>query len=350
MNTKVQKYSLVTLCIFGTIAFTQLFESKIANLIFDFYEKSLSAKGGIFNVYLLIISLPLLFVFAYKLLRQEYVVAFGWFLLSLPVLFRSRDFLFIPIYATPLYTHKLYLTTLVLFLLGFVIITFTKPNDGGNGKYLLAFGLLATLPQLISHGLITGILLSIVGIWQFIVLYFVISSIVKDYFDIERILNYLIYAVLVGIVFRVVIEGSWFWDFSIQTDRPGVGNFIFGWRGAYGCYLSCLIIVSLYFIIRRNKMFFIPVALIFLFEMFNTLTRGAVVQLVFVLVLLLNKQYRLKTILGFLVASIILIPVYGVIQGLVGYRGLELTPSFFANDPGVQSRFFLWSSGWTTIF
>jgi len=321
------------------------FVPKIGTLI----EKAYISKGGLFESFVILAGLAIGTFWVILLLRERYLAAFGVQILFLPFGVRASQFFGFAAFTSDTFVQRLSLTTFMIvglysyLLMRKSIVGSMKKRAETFEKYLLLFSILITISQFLNYPAIKALLISIGGIWQYVALYYIISSIVKTKQDIHYILKLLVFTIILGIVSRVGFEGSFRSFFLVKGQSvlyERVGTWAFGPPVYYGGYVTFVIILSLYLcqsaIKKGKKLFWLSFTALLVFEMLNTFTRGAVLALAFIVLLYLwRNQRKFFYKLAFLFLIVVIISGPKLFE-LVTMRYTTGVP--ILQQPGVESR------------
>ncbi|PYS49190.1 MAG: hypothetical protein DMF68_10820 [Acidobacteria bacterium] len=330
-----------------------------AGPVLSLVEKVAVSSGGSYALavmFLLSVAVPIWFML---LVRGNYLRALGLQILLLPLTYRALSVISIPAYDDGTFVQRISLTTFML-LMFWLWLLFTKVSMARHPVLrvfeilLLMFGMLTTISQLANHTFSSAILLSIGGAWQFIALFYILCSVVREGKDVELLLKCIAWAFIIAIIDRIGYGGEGFLvhapaDLSQISPHALAGEFVrvgsgaFGFAQSYGGYLSFVSILELYFVqsapSRWWAVLWIITILTLIFEMFNTFTRGATLALLFVSMLLLWRETRRFFMKIVMVIGILMFTWLGtLLVDLATVRQLELTPGFLLSDPNSVSR------------
>ncbi len=240
-------------------------------------------------------------------------------------------------FSVPDFDQFLGLSTLLLLSL-FVILLVTGRVRRPRGTIarsieltLWAFAIALTASQIATHTPLEALLLSIGAAWQFVALFYLLTSLIVRERDLFGLLNAMFLFSVLNIVVRVVAKGeSFFVSLSSPTagdsstfgaDVGRVGSGALGPAMSYAGYLAMFITLALgvYFVTR--KAVYLAYIAVMLMELLNTFTRGGLFVLFLLALLLVFRRTRpatLKLILplvGLLAVSWPIIGAYVVFRG-----------------------------------
>ena len=354
MQIEKNKNLFISLLLFVIIFIITIFI--FPNLV-KIIHKAENSAGGVFEKYVILVSIPIFVYFVILFLKSEFKKLFLLFILLLPFWGKFSS-VFCIIYMGHL---KIPPMTFILFIfLIFILIninckTRTKTEKKFE-KLLWIFAVYGSLMTLVHSqlNLYSAFWYSIGAYWQWIALFYILSGLLTHKQYALDILRFIAYAIIIGIIFRIGSEGQ-----SIINILPGGSRFrvssgmqMFGPAISYGGYLAIISISDLFLIkiakTTAKKIIWIAISLLILFEMFQTMTRGAVLAFSFFLLLLFWEAER-KYIYSIIIFVICLLPLWGkYIYDLIMYRGFSITG--IQNLPGVYSRLDLWKKGIGYIF
>jgi len=329
----------------------------------EILNKIISAQGGYLNLILGIILFISLFFWLYLVLyKKDIKSAFYLQIILLPATFKSLNLIGITVYTkTQDYTDILGLTTigiLILFLTAKFLYKYKSPITSIERKiiqYYIIYASIGTISQFINHSFLDAFWLSFLGYWQYLLYMYLIFTFIKDYNDVEVLLKVLIVSMLFGILVRVFNDGYLFVpNFKeIIMKRAGT-NSAFGKLGQYGCYLSMMLYIIFYFIIKSTgykKLLWAIIFVAIFFEMVGNYTRGAILQLVFFIFLPFLTIKKKEVLILYLISFLIVIFAVGpFLYHLISVRGLELNINFFTSDSSASTRYELWQMNFPLIW
>lgn len=326
-------------------------------------EKSVTSAGGTFNLVIIAISLLLVPLYVILLLRGSMVTVMSLYIICLPAIYRFRGFWAIEVRPNNYQAPELVsVTTFLIFL--FLIVFFArgyKLRKPGNFyrtiEYLLwGYVILGTISQFVNLDISGAFWLSLKSLWQYLALFYLLSGAINNRNDINLILKAIVISIFIGIVFRQGTHGV---GFTFEDLNGGglvrIDGGAFGPAVSYGGYLAFVSVISLYLARSAHKWFqrllWLLLMALILFELINTHTRGAMLSLVLIPILLLFPNERKFISLTILAGTLILI-LSGVIPellNLASQRNFSLSFSLL-NDQSAQIRFELWKLSLPHVF
>lgn len=326
-------------------------------------EKSLTSAGGTFNLVIIAISLLLVPLFIVLLLRGSMVAVMSLYIICLPAIYRFRGFWAIEVRPNNYQSPELVsVTTFLIFVLLIIFIARGyKLRKSGNFYrtiecLLWGYVILGTTSQFVNLDISSAFWLSLKGLWQYLALFYLMSGAINDRNDINLILKAVVISIAIGIVFRQGTHGV---GFAFEDLNSGgllrIDGGAFGPAVSYGGYLAFVSVISLYLARSAHKRFQRLLWLLFtaliVFELVNTHTRGAMLSLILIPLLIIfprERKFILPTILiGTLI--FILLSATTEISNLISQRNFSLSVSLL-NDPNAQIRFELWKLSLPHVF
>jgi hypothetical protein len=326
-------------------------------------DKAAISSSGMYTLVVLIVVAIAVPLWLFLLIRGEYLYALGLQIAVLPFSFRVASGFGISAYDDGNFVQRISVTT--FFIVGFMVWLWLSrvslrvhPDLRIFERLLLAFAVLATISQLANHDIISALLLSIGGAWQFVFLLYVLCAVVRKPDDVKFVLKCVVIAFVVGVADRMASQGQGFLvevapnvaklaPHAVAGDFLRVGGGAFGFAQSYGGYLSFVSILGIYFVQtepRNRQVLWGLAVLILLFEMLNTFTRGATLELLFLFLLLFWKTTRPFFTKALILAAVVMTTwVGGFLLNLATVRDLELNPAFILSDPNSMGRFELWA-------
>jgi hypothetical protein len=264
------------------------------------------------------IAVEILIYFLLLLIQKKFLRAFCLLIILLPVTSLAEKVFYIVAHTRiGGGQQRLSLTTLMIFVqLLFMFIhrpsfrRITK-NNGRFQALLLSFAACVTVSQFINHSIYESVMLSIGAIWQYVALFYIMIMLVDKEEHVRTILKIIIFAFLWNICFRYAISDQISTAVMAGEEISRVSGLAFGPAVSYSGYVACLIMICIYFITssksKIQKFFWCLIAAVFVIEIGNANTRGALLSLVIgIMFLLSRRKYRKSTIL----ISVILVALY----------------------------------------
>ena len=351
MDTKSQKNFILILLISFVIPLIYF----LLPFIVDIINKAESSAGGNFEKYIIILGLVIIFYFIILIAKKQFKKLFLLVLLFLPGLARFSAVIHIPVYKNYIIPPL----TFIIFILSALILSNTdyhlkNKTEKQFGKILWIFAITGTFTQFINHSFYEAFWLSIGAFWQWVALFYILSGLLTKKKDVIQIIQFISFAILVGILFRIGSEGQNFVNILKGGGRFRVssGMMVFGPAISYGGYLAIIAISTFYLIkIAPNKIkkiVWVIISLIVIFEMLQTMTRGAYISFSLVVLLLLWKSER-KNTFKIITGVVLCLPFIGkFIYQLITYRQFSIIG--VGDIPGVYKRLYSWKINLNYIF
>jgi hypothetical protein len=361
MFSENSNYSKPVQVIYATLflVFTVIILSRISDLSYvlsRMFNHGLNSRGGIYEA-IAMLSAPLVLLFWLWLIfgKKEYLNALVFQILLFPFTHKANAAFAINAYTNQSgYTQKLSLTTMMIIFL-FVVMQYRgkiirpiNPSWRKFEKILLFYGLLLTLTQLVNHTAFSSIALTIGGAWQYIMLFYILSSLLKTKVDFINILNGLLAFTVFNIIFRIFSEDQALVR-SISSEMIRVGSGAMGPAVSYGGYLAVMITISLLLYRLKNNMIYLLAGALIFTEMLSTFTRGSSLSLIFLALLLFSKQERVHLYKHVLLIIPLLILLGRTIWEYIVLRGSPFSLEMINLD-NVQVRIEIFQRYFTKVF
>ena len=326
-NNLVLGASIIILAIFIGLKVPAI--SEIISKIF--YSALYSEIGGRFDVLAIMFSPVFGVIWLWLLfIKKDYLKALLLQIVAFPLTYKVKNAFAILAYdpgfgGTP---QKISATTFLIIAL-FCILSFQgvikKPKDREwrvFEKLILLYAISLTAVQFFNHSFHSAVWLSIGGIWQFILLFYMLSSLITSYDKIVLLLNSLIGFTFVNILMRCFSEEQVLFQ-QLMSGVIRVGAGAMGPAVSYGGYLAVMITIAFGLYRIKNNALYLVIAVFFFVELLNTFTRGAFLALFFLLLIPFWQGER-KFIFRI---TIMLIPILllssETIWEFASYRGLS---------------------------
>ena len=314
-------------------------------------EKALSFGG--WPGLILLISGNLFGICAWLLffIHQKYKETLFCTVLLFPFMFYAGQALGIVSYSTDdsvgTFHQRIGLTSLLITLLGVVLLMrgrLKRPNNrSGRIIELLmwCFSISVTVSQLVTHEVLSAILLSFGATWQFLIFFYLLISLLKNEQDILQLLKAVFAMSLLNILVRVVAKGEpWILDpRSVQAGIHGtfgseagrVGSGALGLAASYSGYLAILITLAFGVLLLTKKKKYVVYIAIAGVELLNTFTRGGILIVSFLGLLILFKSTRGSVLKVMFLSFFAALPLSGIVWSYLTARGFSLNFSEIAN-------------------
>jgi len=301
--------------------------------------------GIVFQIGIVYVTPLLIAIWGGLLVRGRFITVLGFQILLLPLSARAQRLIGIEAYQTPGGSVQMVsLTTFMIVGLYIVMLVSRVPMRREDRYFrvaeflLLGFAFAGTVSQFVNHTPWSAFWLSLGGLWQFIIWFYVISALIRTPDDIRYLLKCIVLTMLISIAFRIMSRQDTFLVMGSESvsnlgdhaflglDRyVRIGSPTFGPPPYYGGYVALVIFLSIYFIrtsqTKSSRVFWLLSTALLLFEMLNTFTRGATLSLLALGLLLLFKsqrQFVKRSIkIGLLFSPILIRPLWQ----LTFYRG-----------------------------
>ena len=297
-----------------------------------YYQAIYSQKGGQFEALTLLTIIPIFVITWLWLLfiKKDYLKALSLQIMAFPFTYKAKSAFAVLAYdpgfgSTP---QKISVTTFLIIAL-FCILSFQRVIKRPKNrewrvfeKGLLIYAISLTVTQFFNHSFHSAVWLSIGGIWQFVFLFYILSSVIKSYDDITLLLNGLICFTFLNILMRYFSEEQALFQ-QLGSDIIRVGAGAMGPAVSYGGYLAIMITITIALYRIKNNKLYLAITLFFFAELLNTFTRGAFLILFILLIIPAWKSERKF----FSKTALILFPgllIFGPkIWEYASYRGLS---------------------------
>jgi len=311
------------------------------------------SNGGVYSIISLILGI-LFFIYWVNLVNnRKYLKALLSLIIAFPFTFYASKFLGLTGWTEPNsqdpFVQKVGVSTLMILILFFSMffhksIKKQKTKEEKVTEVLLwLFCLTITISQLVNLTFPSSIILSIGASWQFLALFYIVISVLRDEKDVIKLLNAIFIFSLLNILVRVFAKGeSFIMDLSDAdtgfTNAGRVGSGSLGWAVSYAGYLAMFITLALGVYYITKKYMYLIYILIIIIELLNTFTRGGILILLTLLVLLFFNNYRKLFIKIVPFIFISLLPFYKTIWLYISLRTITLD---VFNDENFTGRMLL---------
>lgn len=315
-------------------------------------QKAIISEGGVFEVAAMLIAAAVFPLWILLLTKGKYLQAVGFEILALAVTGRAESAFGLKTFEVATGSaQRLSLTTFMIFFVFFVLIIKHVPVRRSNSSFrifeliLWIFSIFVTASQLMNHNLYHAVLLSVGGVWQYLIFFYILSGTVKEQKHLRFIIKCLVGAILIGVAVRLGSGTGYIVEWHHGSEVLRFGGIVFGSATTYGAHLSLILFLSLY-LLRTAKtswqraMWTCCLCVVCL-EILFTHTRGAFLAffLIFLLVLWKRQWRFFSYILGI---CVLLSPfLFTTVMDFISSRGFFLD-SRMMNIGGVSGRFDLY--------
>lgn len=357
-----KNYKLLILII--SIIFLSIISATIVPYISDIFTNVLHkassvGKGGQFKSLIILISPLILIIWIYLVfIKKDYFRALLFQIIIFPFTCKAER-----AFAIIAYTYhgvnrdvsqEISLTTFLIIGLFFMMFLNKKLKRPQSKewktfeKLIISYATILTITQFFNHSIYSAIWLSIGGIWQFVFIFYIISSVLTSYDKVLLLLKSLIIFTFINIIMRIFSDEQVIvQDLSSTIMRVGAGAM--GPAVSYGGYIVIIITITLFFYRYTKNWLYVALSLLLFVELLNTFTRGAFLSLFFLILIILWKKER-KIFLRVLVLFLPFLILFGnKIWDFVSYRGLFLSAKIMELS-SVNVRLWLFKNYFTKIF
>jgi hypothetical protein len=203
------------------------------------------------------------------------------------------------------------------------------------------FAVLLTVSQFSVLSPRNALLISIGAAWQFVILFYLLISLVRQPRDVLGLINAIFVCSLLNILVRVVAKGE---NLIVTLSSSGagesdtfgaeagrIGSGALGLAVSYAGYLAIFVTLGLGMFLatkRRRYLFYVAAMLV---ELLNTFTRGGLMVLVLIAAIILFRQTRRTAIVVGVATIVMTLMLWPVFQGYVSLRGFSLNVSEIGN-------------------
>ena len=295
--------------------------------------------GGIFGILFAVLSLlTFLFLYISKIKNKNYKAAFNIIIIFLPVTFYSTRLFGISAYSTTPgidapYTQLIGLTTFTIFVQYFVmkingaIVKQKSKIYKSLEKLIWLFSITLTITQFFSHTIFSACLLSIGAAWQYLLIFYIISSVIENEEDFLKFIKSIFIFSIFNKIFLMIVKGvpliksltAEYTELSLREGNVGALGPPVSAAGYLAIFFTFGLAVYYY---TLEKKYLVYIFFIFL-EILNTFTRGGIfiLFLAFIPFLFLDGKKIYKKIILLLVLSI---PFWGYFWEYISFRGFNL--------------------------
>jgi hypothetical protein len=303
----------------------------LSTFVVSALEKASISIGGQFESVIIILSPIVILVWLWLIvIKRKYLEALGFQIALFPITYKASSILYVVAYSnSSAYQQKISLTTALL-IIHFLILTLKKiinrPRNRTWHKFefvLMSYAILLTATQFFSHDISSAILLSLGAVWQYVILFYMLSSLIKTSSDVVFMIQSFVAFTLLNILFRVYSDGQ-IWFSQLGTEIFRVGSGAMGPAVSYGGYLAIIITFAYFLYKYKGNWIYIPIMLALLLELMATFTRGGIVSLFILGVTVFwksERKYNLKVITSM---SVVAIFTGNFLWQYISTRGFEL--------------------------
>jgi len=248
------------------------------------------------------------------------------------------------------FDQRLGLTTALLFAILIAVIAggeFSRSRGTANGvieALLWVFSIGISASQFLTHSKFAAVLLSIGAGWQWLALYYVMTSLVRNQNDVMSVLNAVFVMSLLNVVVRVVAKGESLiinpasqlagqyegaGTFGAEAGRVGSGAL--GPAVSYAGYLAMLITLALAMAWITRKAIYTVYAGAMAIELLNTFTRGGIYVMVLLAILLAFRATRMRLGRSLLIGFALGLPLISLVSSYLAVRGVTANPAQISN-------------------
>lgn len=294
-------------------------------------KSAFSSKGGTSELIILLGAPVFLMFWLYIIfVKKEYLKALLLQIIIFPITFKARAVFAVNAFVDSTgFIQKVSISTFLIIILFIILLSKNKVYRPVNTSWrfferiLLLYALSLTITQLFNHSLFSAVWLSIGGIWQYVFIFYILSSLVRSYDQLLSLLKSMLAFVFVNILMRVFSEQQIFLQ-ELSEDFIRIGGGSMGPAVSYGGYLCIMITIALFLYRSNYKSYYLIFLAILFIELLNTFTRGAFLSLIFLGLLALWKNERKYFLRIFSIAIIIIVATGNIMWQYFSIRGLEL--------------------------
>lgn len=330
--------------------------SQISDKISDTFNYALSSKGGRFEALSLIFAPIVCLVWLWLVfIKKEYLTALFFQIIIFPFTYKAKSAFAINAYVSQTgYVQKISLTTFLIIILFIILLSkglIIRPKIKVwriFERLILLYAISLTITQFFNHSIYSAIWLSIGGIWQFVFLFYILSSLITTHNKILLLFKSMICFTFVNILMRVFSEEQVIaQSLTSQIIRFGAGAM--GPAVSYGGYLAIIITIAIALYRSTNKLLFLLLALLIFVELMNTFTRGAILSLTFLGLIFYWRKERKYYYRFVLIVLLIVIIWGGIIWDYISYRGMYIGSRMLQLD-SVMVRISIFQTYFNKIF
>jgi|GEM_PF-3369188 len=354
-------YKLLILII--SIIFLSIISATIVPYISDIFtnvlRKASSGKGGQFESLIILISPLILIIWIYLVfIKKDYFRALLFQIIIFPLTYKAEK-----AFAIIAYTYhavdrdvsqEISLTTFLIIGLFFIMFLNKKLKRPQSKewrtfeKLIISYATILTITQFFNHSIYSAIWLSIGGIWQFVFIFYILSSVLTSYDKVLLLLRSLIIFTFINIIMRVFSEEQVIVQ-GLASEVIRVGAGAMGPAVSYGGYLTIIITITICLHRYTKNWLYVVVALLLFVELLNTFTRGAFLTLLFLILIILWKKER-KYFYRLLLLLLPFLILFGnKIWEFISHRGFFLSLKILELS-GVNNRLWLLKNYFTKAF
>lgn len=331
---------------FSSISVVYILVPRIDRII----ELSDNTIGGMGNIWASVIMLPVVVIWVITLFKSRPIVPLGLFVIMLPFFGRLRNVVGIAIYRLdPPNGWVEYLgptTLLIIVLFGVLLLRRVPMRRIGNTLFskveacLWLFVVMGTVAQILHHEPMSAIMLSVNGLWQYLLWFYVVVRAVRDSKDVKFMFACFSGMMMVSILLRPLFTGvlydpTWAEGGYYATRYYASG---LGWAQNYSILLVIAIVLNVGLLDLTKKRSLRAMWLAFsiaqMVELLFTFTRGAYLALALSFLLLLalrSTRKSAKILIGTVMFGLF---VSAFMWGDVVYSVLTTRTSFQESDYG----------------
>jgi hypothetical protein len=304
------------------------------------FEKALSFGGWPGLILLLVGNVAGIAVWSLCVFTRRYRLALYVSIVMFPFSFYAGRAAGVLAYAIPDWDQRIGLTTFLISM-QFVVLLVTGQVErpglrvGRWIEYLLwLFAITLTVSQFATHSPFSAIMLSIGAAWQYVALFYLLTSLIRREVDLLALLNAMFVFSILNIVVRVVAKGERvIIPLSLATagesvtfgaDAGRVGSGALGPAAAYAGYLAIFITLALGVYFATQKHIYLAYVALMFVELLNTFTRGGLFILALLALLLGFKRTRPAMFKVALAVTVFVAIGWPVIRRYAAFRGFSV--------------------------
>jgi hypothetical protein len=262
----------------------------------------LTRPGGESNILIVLLSVPVILLWTTLVIRGQWLHAVGMQILLLNVTARASELAGIIEYTNFDGINETASATTVLIVVAALgaALRAKRPvvsgRAGHTGLVLLSiFGVIATVSQFANHSLYSAFWLSITGLWQYVLVGYLVLIAIRRVDDIRILQWYMIFSVMLSALIRLVTRGE-YWKLMDGSSPARLGSIAFGPANYYSSTVVLVLMLCVGIFVRLTSpqaKVVCAMALGFLaMEQINTYTRGGYIALALLILLPLWKAQR----------------------------------------------------------
>ena len=225
------------------------------------------------------------------------------------------------------------LSTFLLFLLAAIFylrgIKMRKPGDPtfeAFEKLLWVYALTGSAVQLFNHNLVNAFWVSVDGMWEFLLLFYVMTAVAKSRDDLQYFFRCIVGFLIVGLL--LAIGNNTFFGQYVSSDLSMRFTYANSAPGAIAVNGLMGLMLALYLarssVSKGKRAFWLGISFMVIGLVVLTQTRGGILGLSWLALLLLYKQERSWFAVNFLIPAFLwLLLLHEKIVKILGYRPMS---------------------------